>query len=57
MHNSAASHASEKYNLTSDQVTADVLQKYLRERNYQAKRKNIIEREEQILEFYEELNG
>ena len=49
--------ASRKYNLTWDQVTAEVLQKYLRERKYQAKKKNIIEREEQIVEFYKELNG
>ena len=57
MHNSAAKRASEKYDLTKDQVTAEaeVCQKYLREREYQAKQKNVIEREEQIMEFYEEL--
>ena len=55
MQDKAAIKASPKYNLTRDQVTAEVLQKYLRERKYQAKRKNIIEREEQIVEFYEEL--
>ena len=48
--------ATRKYNLTRDQVTAEVIQKYLRERNYQAKRKNVIEREEKIVELYEELN-
>ena len=41
--------------LTWDQVTAEVLQKYLRERKYYPKQKNIIEREEQIVELYEEL--
>ena len=56
-HRNAAVKASEKYNLTWDQVTAEVLQKYLRERKYQSKGKNIIEREEQIVEFYEELRG
>ena len=54
-HNTTAKKASEKYNLTRDQVTAEVIQKYLRERNYQSKRKNVIERDEQIVEFYEEL--
>ena len=54
-HDHAAVKASKKYNLTRDQVTAEVLQKYLRERKYQSKGKNIIEREEQIVEFYEEL--
>ena len=56
-HDSAAKKASEKYNLTRDQVPAEVLQKYLRERKYQSKQKNIIEREEQIVEIYEELRG
>ena len=55
MHPKAATGASLKYNLTWDQVTAEVLQKYLREREYQSRRKNIIERDEQIVEFYEEL--
>ena len=55
VHNHAAINASRKYELTRDQVTAEVLQKYLREREYRAKRKNVIEREEQIVEFYEEL--
>ena len=50
----AARHASEKYNLTRDQVTAEVLQKYLRERKSYSKKK-MIEREEQIVEIYEEL--
>ena len=54
VHDSAAVKASEKYDLTRDQVTAEVLQKYLREREYRAKFKNIIKREEQIVEFYEE---
>ena len=53
-HKNAADKASKKYNLTWDQVTAEVLQKYLRERKYQSKGKNIIERDEQIVEFYEE---
>ena len=57
MHYHAAKKASKKYNLTWDQVTAEVCQKYLREREYQAKQKNVIEREEQIVEFYEELKG
>ena len=55
MHRHAAINASRKYNLTWDQVTAEVLQKYLRERKYQSKQKNVIERDEQIVEFYEEL--
>ena len=55
MHRRAATGASRKYNLTWDQVTAKVLQKYLREREYQSKQKNVIEREKQIVEFYEEL--
>ena len=50
----AASGASKKYNLTRDQVTAEVCQKYLRERMIQAKQKNVIKREEQIVELYEE---
>ena len=54
-HHIAASKASKKYNLTRDQVPAEVVQKYLRERNYYQKQKNVIEREEQIVEFYEEL--
>ena len=57
MHNSLVGKASEKYNQSWDQVTAEVLQKYLRERKIQAKGKNVIEREEQIVEFYEEFNG
>ena len=57
MHNIAAKKASEKYNLTWDQVTAEVLQKYLREREPRSKRKDVIERDEQIVEFYEELQG
>ena len=57
VHNGLIGNASKKYNLTWDQVTAEVLQKYLRERKYQSKGKNIIEREEQIVEFYEKLNG
>ena len=56
VHTTAAKKPSEKYELTWDQVTAEVLQKYLRERKIQAKKKNIIEREEQIVEYYEELN-
>ena len=55
MHHHAVDPASLKYNLTRDQVTAEVLRKYLRERKYQAKGKNIIERNEQIVELYEEL--
>ena len=55
LHDHAATEASRKYELTRDQVTAEVCQKYLREREYQAKGKNTIEREEQIVEFYEEL--
>ena len=57
MYDRAATHTLEKYNLTRDQVTAEDIQKYLRERNYYPKRKNDIEREEQIVEFYEELRG
>ena len=56
VHRNTAMMASKKYELTRDQVTAEVLQKYLRERKIQAKGKNVIEREEQIVEFYEELN-
>ena len=55
VHNIAAKKASEKYNLTWDQVTAEVLQKYLREREPRSRGKNIIAREEQIVKFYEEL--
>ena len=55
MHNHAAVKASEKYNLTRDQVTAEVVQNNLRERKILAKGKNVIEREEQIVEIYEEL--
>ena len=55
MHDKPAVEASRKYNLTRDQVTAEVVQKYLRERKYQSKGKDVIEREEQIVEFYEEL--
>ena len=54
-HYIAAVGASKKYNLTWDQLTAEVLQKYLRERKYQSKRNDVIEREEQIVKFYEEL--
>ena len=54
VHTSAAIGASKKYNLTWDQVTAEVCQKYLREREYQAKQKDVIEREEQIVELYED---
>ena len=54
MHDGAVTGASKKYNLTWDQVTAEVLQKYLRERKLLAKGKNIIEREEKIVEIYEE---
>ena len=57
VHYKAAVGASKKYNLTRDQVTAEVLQKYLRERKNQPKRKNVIEREEQIVEFYKELKS
>ena len=55
VHHYAAKGASKKYQMTRDQVTAEVLQKYLRERKILAKYKNVIEREEQIVEFYEEL--
>ena len=55
MHHRLVGGASLKYNLTRDQLPAEVLQKYLRERKYQAKQKNIIERDEQIVKFYEEL--
>ena len=55
MHGSAAQRASEKYELSQDQVNAEVLQKYLRERKILAKGKNVIEREEQIVEIYEKL--
>ena len=54
VHRNAASKASRKYELTWDQVTAEVCQKYLRERKILAKGKNVIEREEQIVELYEE---
>ena len=54
MHNMEAQKASRKYNLTRDQVTAEVCQKYLRERKIQAKYKKIIEKEEKIVEIYEE---
>lgn len=54
-HHHAADGASEKYNLTWDQVTAEVIQKYLRERRSYSKRKNIIKRENQIVKFYKEL--
>ena len=54
-HHHAADGASEKYNLTWDQVTAEVIQKYLREIETRSKQKNVIEREEQIVEIYEEL--
>ena len=57
MHDNPAREAAKKYNLRTDQVTAEVLQKYLREREYRAKFKNIIEKEEQIVEFYEKLNN
>ena len=51
----AAIQASEKYNLTWDQLPAEVLQKYLRESVSRSKKKDVIQREEQILEYYEEL--
>ena len=54
VHRQAAIKASEKYELTWDQATAEVLQKYLRERKILAKGKNVIEREVQIVELYEE---
>ena len=54
VHNSLVGKASRKYNLTTDQVTAEVLQKYLKERKSYSKKK-MIEREEQIVEIYEEL--
>ena len=44
-----------KYNLTRDQVTVLVLQKYLREKKIQSRGKHVIERQEQIVEIYEEL--
>ena len=55
VHYNLAQNASKKYNLTRDQVTAEVLQKYLRETKIRSRGKNYIEREEQIVEIYEEL--
>ena len=51
MHDRLVGKASLKYKLTRDQVTAEVLQKYLRERKVPSKKKNVIEREEQIVEI------
>ena len=44
-----------KYNLTRDQVTVLVLQKYQREKKIQSRRKILIERDKQIVENYKEL--
>ena len=57
MQDRAAVKASLKYNLTRDRITAEVIQKYLRERVSRSKKKDVKEREEQIVEFYDEFNG
>merc|ERR1739844_560545 len=50
VHRKVAVGASKKYNLTWDQVPAEVVQKYLREREPRSKKKKTIEREKQVVE-------
>ena len=53
LYDKAVSCTKKKYGLVKEEVTPDIVLAWLEERKPRKKRKNMIEREEKIIEFYQ----